>query len=217
MCADNKSYVEPDLLYAWSDDELRERHQKKYLKHLKNAPGKVLEIGSGRGVVLRLMREAGITAYGLDSCEEAVISCKGKGLDAVHGDALSHLASLPDASLGGIFCAHVIEHMQPSQAIELIRESYRVLKPGARIVIITPNAKDLKTSERFWLDITHVRPYPEKLLIVLLKREGFDNIKSYEDGEPARNIFEKVAKAFLKMWFMGFMFRGDLVIVADRS
>jgi ubiquinone/menaquinone biosynthesis C-methylase UbiE len=217
MCADDKSYGEPDLLYAWSDDELRERHQKKYLKHLKNAPGKVLEIGSGRGVVLRLMKEAGIAAYGLDSCEEAVISCKGKGLDVVHGDALSHLASLPDASLGGIFCAHVIEHMQPSQAIELIRESYRVLKPGAGIVIITPNAKDLRTSERFWLDITHVRPYPEKLLIVLLKREGFDNIKSYEDGEPARNIFEKIAKAFLKMWFMGFMFRGDLVIVADRS
>jgi ubiquinone/menaquinone biosynthesis C-methylase UbiE len=217
MCADKKSNIDSDLLYAWSDEELRERHQKKYLKHLANAPGKVLEIGSGQGVVLRLMKEAGITAYGLDSCEEAVISCKGKGLDVVHGDALSHLVSLPDASLGGIFCAHVIEHMQPAQAIELLRESHRVLKPGARMIIITPSAKDLRTGERFWLDITHVRPYPEKLLFVLMKREGFDHIKSYEDGEPARNIFEKVAKVFLKLWFMGFMFRGDLVIVADRS
>jgi SAM-dependent methyltransferase len=216
MCADNKSYVDSGLLYAWSDDDLRERHQKRYLRHLTNAPGKVLEIGSGRGVMLRLMKEAGITAYGLDSFEEAVNDCRGKGLDVVHSDALSHLATLPAASLGGIFCAHVIEHMQPAQAIELIRESYRVLKPGARIVIITPNPKDLRTSERFWLDITHVRPYPEKLLIVLMKREGFDNIKAYEDGEPARNIIEKLAKAFLKIWFMGFMFRGDLVIVADR-
>jgi O-antigen chain-terminating methyltransferase len=216
MCADNKSYVDSGLLYAWSDDELRERHQKRYLRHLENAPGKVLEIGSGRGVMLRLMKEAGIAAYGLDSFEDAVVYCKGKGLDVVHGDALSHLAALPDASLGGIFCAHVIEHMQPAQAVELVRESYRVLKPGARIVIITPNPKDLRTSERFWLDITHVRPYPEKLLIVLLKREGFYNMKSHEDGEPSRNIFEKLAKTFLKMWFMGFMFRGDLVIVADR-
>jgi SAM-dependent methyltransferase len=183
---------------------------------LANAPGKVLEIGSGRGVMLRLMKGAGITAYGLDSFEEAVIDCRGKGLDVIHSDALSHLAALPTASLGGIFCAHVIEHMLPAQAMELIRESYRVLKPGSRIVIITPNPKDLRTSERFWLDITHVRPYPEKLLIVLLKREGFSNIKAYEDGEPARNIIEKMAKFFLKMWFMGFMFRGDLVIVADR-
>jgi O-antigen chain-terminating methyltransferase len=162
------------------------------------------------------MKGAGITAYGLDSCEETVIDCKGKGLDVVHSDALSHLAQLPAASLGGIFCAHVIEHMQPAQAIELIRECYRVLKPGSRIVIITPNPKDLRTGERFWLDITHVRPYPEKLLIVLMKREGFVNIKAYEDGEPARNVVEKLAKVFLKMWFMGFMFRGDLVIVADR-
>lgn len=216
MCAEKRSDLDTGLLYAWSDDDLRERHQKRYLKHLENAPGKVLDIGSGRGVMLRLMKAAGITAYGLDSFEEAVIYCKGKGLDVVHGDALGHLATLPDASLGGIFCAHVIEHMPPAQAMELIRESYRVLKPGARIVIITPNPKDLRTSERFWLDITHVRPYPEKLLVVLLKREGFENIQSREDGEPAKNILEKVAKAFLKMWFMGFMFRGDLVIIARR-
>ena len=216
MDADNKPYLDLGLLYAWSEDDLRERHQKRYLRHLENAPGKVLDIGSGRGVMLRLMKDAAITAYGLDSFEDSVIYCKGKGLDVVQGDALGHLASLPDASLGGIFCAHVIEHMQPAQAIDLIRESYRVLKPGSRIVIITPNPKDLRTSERFWLDITHVRPYPEKLLMVLMKREGFYNIKSYEDGEPARNIFEKCAKAFLKMWFMGFMFRGDLVMIADR-
>ncbi len=216
MCADNKSYIDTDLLYAWSEDDLREQHQKRYLRHLKNAPGKVLEIGSGRGVMLRLMKEAGIPAYGLDSFEDSVIYCKGKGLDVVHGDALSYLAQLPAGSLGGIFCAHVIEHMQPTQAITLIKESYRVLKPGSRFIIITPNPKDLRTSERFWLDITHVRPYPEKLLFVLMKKEGFGNIKSYEDGEPARNIFEKSAKALLKMWFMGFMYRGDLVVVADR-
>lgn len=216
MRADKRSDLDAGLLYAWSDDDLRERHQKRYLKHLENAPGKVLDIGSGRGVMLRLMKTAGITAYGLDSLEEAVMQCRRNGLDVVHGDALDHLATLPDASLGGIFCAHVIEHMQPAQAMELIRESYRVLKPGARIVIITPNPKDLRTGERFWLDITHVRPYPEKLLVVLLKREGFDDIQSHEDGEPAKNIFEKWAKQFLKMWFMGFMFRGDLVITARR-
>jgi SAM-dependent methyltransferase len=216
MGAENNPHLDTDLLYAWSDDDLRERHQKKYLKHLKNAPGKVLDIGSGRGVMLRLMKEAGITAYGLDAFDDAVVQCKGKGLDVVHGDALDHLATLPEASLGGIFCAHVIEHMQPAEAMKLIKECYRVLKPDARIVIITPNPKDLRTGERFWLDVTHVRPYPEKLLVVLMKREGFNDIQSHEDGEPAKNIFEKVVKSLLKMWFMGFMFRGDLVITARR-
>jgi 2-polyprenyl-3-methyl-5-hydroxy-6-metoxy-1,4-benzoquinol methylase len=216
MAADNKAFVDTELLYAWSDDELRERHQKKYLRHLVNAPGRVLDIGAGRGVMMRLMKEAGITAYGIDSFEGAVTDCKAKGLDVVCSDALTHLSSLPSSSLGGIFCSHVIEHMHPAQAMELIRESFRVLMPGARLVIITPNPKDLRTGERFWLDVTHVRPYPEKLLIVLLEREGFVNIQTHEDGEPAKNLIEKCAKTFLKIWFMGFMFRGDLVVIADR-
>lgn len=155
-------------------------------------------------------------AFGLYPFEVSGIHCKGKSLDVVHSDALSHLVTLPAASLRGIFCVHVIEHMQPAQALELTRESYRVMKPGARIVIITPNPKDLRTSDRFQLDITRVRPYPEKLLIVPMKREGFENIKSHEDGKPARSIFEKCTKTFLEMWYMVFMFRGDLVIIADR-
>ena len=100
-------------------------------------------------VLLRLREEVGIMAFGLYPFEVSGIHCKGKSLDVVHSDALSHLVTLPAASLRGIFCVHVIEHMQPAQALELTRESYRVMKPGARIVIITPNPKDLRTSDRF--------------------------------------------------------------------
>lgn len=206
-----------DLLYEWGNDELTERHQKGYLVYLRNAPGNVLEIGSGRGVMLRMMREAGIKGYGIDASEDAVKHCRENGLDAVHGDAIAHLASLPPKSLGGMFCGHVIEHMQPARAVDFIQESCRVLKSGARLVIITPNAKDLRTTERFWLDTTHVRPYPEKLLVSMLKRAGFVNIKTMEDKEPARNFWEKAAKFFLRAWFMGFMYRGDLVVVAERG
>jgi hypothetical protein len=61
-----------------------------------------------------------------------------------------------------------------------------------------------------------VRPYPEKLLIALLKKEGFKDITVSEDREPARNIMERFVKVFLRIWFMGFMFRGDLVVIAKR-
>lgn len=216
MGAGDKSPLDAGLLYKWGEEELTETHQKPYLNYFKNAPGTVLEIGCGRGVMLRMMKEAGIKAYGIDSSEEAVKYCQEKGLDAIHGDAISHIASLAAASLGGIFCGHVIEHMQPAQAMEFIKESYRVFKPGANIIIITPNPKDLRTTERFWLDITHIRPYPEKLLVALLKREGFEKISVMEDKEPSKNIMQRIAKVLLRMWFMGFMFRGDLVVIAER-
>ena len=142
--------------------------------------------------------------------------CQEKGLKVIHSDLLSHLRSLKDGSLGFIFCAHVIEHLHSSDAIEFLRQTGRVLKPKSRLVLIAPNAKDIRTAERFWLDITHVHPYPEKLLRALLQREGFQSIHAFDDKEPARNIFERFIKTFVHNWFLGYMFVGDLVIVAER-
>jgi hypothetical protein len=110
----------------------------------------------------------------------------------------------------------VIEHLHPSDAIEFLSQAVRVLKTKSRLVLITPNTKDLRTTERFWLDITHVRPYPEKLLRVLLQREGFQSIHAFADKEPARNIYERIIKTLVHYWFLGYMFVGDLVIVAER-
>lgn len=106
--------------------------------------------------------------------------------------------------------------MQPTDAIDLLRESFRTLKKGSKLIIITPNTKDLRTTERFWLDVTHVRPYPEKLLRLLLQKEGFINTKSTTGNEPAENIAVRLAKTFLRIWFMGFMFTGDLVVIAEK-
>ncbi len=213
---DNGLFSSMSLFSELNSEELTETHQKQYVYHFKDAPGAVLEIGCGRGVMLRMLQEAGIQAYGIDSSEESVKSCEGKGLKVLPGDAEDHLASLPDASLGGIFCAHMIEHMQPEYVIKLIKESYRVLKQGAAFIIITPNARDLRTTERFWLDISHVRLYPEKLLTAILRKAGFSEIKVREGKEPGRNFLVAIAKKILKIWFMGFMFRGDLVVIVRR-
>ncbi len=213
---DNGSFSSISLFSELTSEELTEVHQKQYVRYFKDAPGTVLEIGCGRGVMLRMLQEAGIQAYGIDSSEESVNLCEGKGVKVLQDDAAHHLADLPDASLGGIFCAHMIEHMQPEYVIKLIKESHRVLRPGAVFIIITPNAKDLRTTERFWMDISHVRLYPEKLLTAILKKAGFNEIKITEGKEPGRNFLVTIAKKILKIWFMGFMFRGDLVVTVRR-
>jgi O-antigen chain-terminating methyltransferase len=213
---DNESFSSVGIFSELNSEELTETHQRQYVRYFRDAPAAVLEIGCGRGVMLHMLQEAGIQAYGIDSSEESVKLCEGKGVKVLPDDAVHHLASLPDASLGGIFCAHMIEHMQPEYVIKLIKESYRVLKPGAVFIIITPNAKDLRTTERFWLDISHVRLYPEKLLTAILKKAGFSEIKITEGKEPGRNLLVKIAKVMLKIWFMGFMFRGDLVVTVRR-
>jgi hypothetical protein len=64
--------------------------------------------------------------------------------------------------------------------------------------------------------MTHVRPYPEKLMRFLLARQGFSCIKTFTNTEPYKNFFEKVAKTLMRIWFMGYIFTGDLVVVAQR-
>lgn len=211
-----KPPLDQSLLHQWGTETITATHQGRYVRHFFDAPGRVLEVGSGKGVMLGLLREAGIAAYGLDLSEEAVEVCRKKGLEVVLGDVRPHLESLPAESLGGIFCAHVIEHMPPVDAVAFIAECHRVLRRRGRVVLITPNARDLRTTERFWLDLTHVRPYPEKLLRVLLTKQGFGEVRTFCDTEPSANVLEKIAKVLLRAWFMGYMFTGDLVVVAER-
>jgi hypothetical protein len=40
--------------------------------------------------------------------------CRARGLDVAEADVVSYLESLPDASLGGLFAAQVVEHLQPA-------------------------------------------------------------------------------------------------------
>jgi len=216
MPEQNKPLFDDDILYHSGTEEKTASLQREFVRHFLHAPGKVLEVGCGKGVLLSLLKEAGIEAYGIDLSPSVVEYCRSKGLEAHHADVLAHVKKLPSESLGGIFCAHVIEHMQPTDVIELLRESFRILKKGSKLVIITPNTKDLRTTERFWLDVTHVRPYPEKLLRLLLQKEGFVRVKSTTGKEPADNIVVRLAKTFLRIWFMGFMFTGDLVVIAEK-
>jgi len=49
----------------------------------------------------------------------------------------------PDASFDHIFSEHLFEHLTYPQAINMLKESYRVLKPGGVMRVATPNLRFL--------------------------------------------------------------------------
>ena len=138
----------------------------------------MLDVGCGRGEFLELLRERGIRARGIDINAAMVDVCREKGLDAETGDALTCLRRLPDGSLGGLFAAQVVEHLEPRYLMQLLDAAFEKLRPGAPIVLETINpACWFAFFESYIRDLTHVRPVHPDTLKYLLVATGFQHVE----------------------------------------
>ena len=185
-------YVGFEDRFRGSRDEIRRRLEA-YVPLFSGASD-VLDIGCGRGEFLHLLREHGIGARGLDLNHEMVEVCRTQGLDAVEGDALGYLRSLPDGSLGGLFAAQVAEHLEPDYLLELLEEAFVKLRPGSAIVLETINvASWFAFFSSYIRDITHARPLHPDTLSYLLTAHGFQEVTvRYSAPYPERDKLVRV-------------------------
>jgi O-antigen chain-terminating methyltransferase len=138
----------------------------------------VLDVGCGRGEFLALLKEAGVKARGIDVNSAMVDVCRQHGLDATESDALTYLRAQPDGSLGGLFAAQVIEHLEPRYLAGLLDAAFDKLRPGAPIVLETINpACWFAFFESYIRDITHVRAIHPDTLKYLLIANGFQHVE----------------------------------------
>jgi O-antigen chain-terminating methyltransferase len=138
----------------------------------------ILDIGCGRGEFLQVMKEAGITARGIDSDAESVALCRAKGLEAEVADLFTYLSDLPDSALDGIYSSQVVEHLLPERLPELVRLAAAKLRREGVLAIETPNPECLAIfATHFYLDPTHTRPIPPPLMVFYLEEFGFGNVE----------------------------------------
>lgn len=169
-----------------SERQLREYHTR-FLPFLEAGPAglPVLDLGCGSGVFLELARERGMSARGVELAREAAAVCAAKGLDVIEGEVRAILTQTGSESVRGIYCCHLIEHLGYEDACGLLRDAGRTLAPKGRVVVITPNPASLSViGETFWLDPTHVRPYPLPLLERMMERAGLRVIARGHDDPP---------------------------------
>jgi len=134
----------------------------------------VLDVGCGRGEFLELLAGAGIGARGIDLNHEMAELCRARGLDVTEADAVGYLSALPDASLGGLFAAQVVEHLQPGYLLQFLELAFHKLRPGGRIVLETLNpACWVAFFDSYIRDITHVCPLHPDTLKYLVLASGF--------------------------------------------
>jgi O-antigen chain-terminating methyltransferase len=159
------------------EEDIRER-QKRHAGRFAGTEGEILDIGCGRGEFLEAAGEAGLKARGIDLSKECVELCRAKGLTAEQAELFTYLDATPDRSLGGIFCAQVIEHLPAERIPALVRLLAAKMRQGALAAIETPNPECLAIfATHFYIDPTHTRPVPPVLLRFYLEEAGLGKIE----------------------------------------
>jgi hypothetical protein len=104
--------------------------------------------------------------------------CRERGLEVEQADITAYVRGLGAESMGGIFAAQVIEHLDPADLRQLLAASHRTLRKGGRLVVETVNPRSLTALvESFYRDLTHQKPLHPETLDFLLRACGFQDVE----------------------------------------
>jgi 2-polyprenyl-3-methyl-5-hydroxy-6-metoxy-1,4-benzoquinol methylase len=137
----------------------------------------ILDIGCGRGEWLQLLKEHGLAARGVDSNATFAGKVRARGLDVEEAEAVQYLTAAANDSVGAVTAFHIVEHLGINALIALVREAYRVIRPGGVVILETPNPENIVVGScSFYNDPTHRRPIPPPTLSFYLRNSGFSNV-----------------------------------------
>jgi len=161
--------------------------------------GALLEIGCGSGEHLQTLASDGWRVRGLDFDPAAVAIAQSRGLDVSVGDVRD--LDLPADSFDAVVMAQLIEHVYDPAG--LLAECARLLRPGGRLISITPNADALghRVFGRNWRGLEpprHLVVYTARGLRLACERAGLLVERIDATTRDATNLFlasDRIRKA----------------------
>jgi SAM-dependent methyltransferase len=170
----------------------KERSASQYIDDL--PPGRVLDVGCGDGRFLFRMYQAGWTVAGLDFDPKGIEAAKLKygkyGFELLNTDLFS--ANFPDNFFDAVTLSHVIEHVP--EPVSILAEAKRVLKPGGRLVVVTPNVESygqnlFRDCWRDWDPPRHLQLFSLASLSDCARKANFSKIDTKSSPVHADIIF----------------------------
>ena len=135
---------------------------------------KILDIGCATGLLLKYFKDNGWDTTGIEICKEsAEYGIKNYDLNIIQKPIEE--AKLSDNSFDIVHLAHLIEHTPDPDIV--IKETYRVLKPGGYLILTTPNISGLafKIFRKKWRSaiFQHLFLFSKKTMKKLLVKNNY--------------------------------------------
>lgn len=110
---------------------------------------KILDVGCGIGLAMRILENSGFEVQGLDNSPTAIYYCKNKGLTVRRGEASQFPFS--DDSFDTVYSMHLLEYLDNYHKV--ILESLRVMRKVA-VHIVPFGKREGSTHANEWRDYT---------------------------------------------------------------
>ncbi len=142
-------------------------------------PGRLLDIGAGRGRFVAQARAAGWYAHGIEPSRRGIEAAKALGIELVAGGIDD--AAVPSGSLDAATLWHVLEHVEdPGAALERIAGW---LRPGGMLVVAVPNLASVQArlggARWYHLDVPrHRTHFTARGLRTLLRAHGLEPVST---------------------------------------
>ena len=134
---------------------------------------RVLDVGCATGALLAFLRERGWRTMGAEISPAAEYARDARGLD-VRSLAVED-CHFPDGFFDAVLASHLIEHLNRPR--EFLREANRILRPGGRLFLTTPNIDGFQAgifgSRWRGAIFDHLYLFSIRTLKAMLKAENF--------------------------------------------
>jgi len=191
--------------------------------HTPKATDRVLDLGCGWGTFCFALAPLCREVVGIDYSSKAVELCREFQKRHEGSNVTFRCASIEDtgelsSSFDAVLCADLVEHLYPELFEALVREAYRVLERGGKLVIWTPHRGhllEILKAHNLLLkqDPSHVDFKSMARIVSTLQAHRFVIEKAYYDEShlPGFRHLERVLGGFFPL------FRRRIAVLAEKQ